>query len=65
MSDEQPKKHSKFFKVKCNDCDSEQVIFNKTNQLVNCPVCGSTLAVNTGGKAEIKGKIIGVLDNGA
>ena len=50
--------HSKFLKVKCNDCDSEQVVFNKTNQQVNCPVCGSTLAVNTGGKAKIKGKIV-------
>jgi len=62
MSDE---KHSKFLKVKCNDCDSEQIIFNKSNLQINCPVCGSTLAVNTGGKTEIKGKIIGVLDNAA
>ena len=56
-------KHSKFLRVKCNDCDSEQVIFNKSNLQINCPVCGSTLAVQTGGKAQIKGKIVGVLDN--
>jgi small subunit ribosomal protein S27e len=58
-----PEKHSKFLRVICNDCDSEQIIFNKSNLQINCPVCGSTLAVQTGGKAQIKGKIIGVLDN--
>lgn len=57
------KPHSRFLKVKCNDCDSEQVVFNKTTMKVNCAVCGTTLAQPTGGKAEIKGSVIGALDN--
>jgi small subunit ribosomal protein S27e len=57
------KVHSKFLKVKCNDCDSEQIIFNKTNMKINCPVCGTTLAVPKGGSADIKATVVGALSN--
>ncbi|MBN1896796.1 MAG: 30S ribosomal protein S27e [Candidatus Aenigmarchaeota archaeon] len=47
-----------FLKVKCKDCKNEQVIFSKPAGEVKCLVCGSVLAKNTGGRAEITGNII-------
>ncbi|MBA5942105.1 MAG: 30S ribosomal protein S27e [Methanophagales archaeon] len=52
---------SKFLKVKCNDCKSEQIVFDRASSSVRCNVCGRTLAEPRGGKAEIKGEIIEVL----
>ncbi len=54
---------SKFLKVKCHDCMNEQVLFNKSNVVVKCLVCGSTLAVPTGGKARVKCKVLSVVDS--
>jgi len=53
---------SKFLKVKCNDCGSEQAVFGCAASVVKCLVCGKTLVEPTGGKAVIKAKIIKVLD---
>ncbi len=44
----------KFIKVKCDDCENEQVIFEKASSVIVCLVCGRTLAEPTGGKAKIK-----------
>ena len=49
-----------FVKVKCSNCGNEQIIFLRASTVVSCNVCGSTLAVPTGGKAEIKGEIVEV-----
>jgi len=54
---------SKFLKVKCPDCGNEQPIYNKSQSQVTCLVCGTILAKPTGGKAEIKGQVLGVLDH--
>lgn len=51
----------RFIWVKCNDCGSKQIIFTKASTVVNCLVCGTTLAKPTGGKADIKAEIIGAL----
>lgn len=53
---------SKFLKVKCNDCENEQIVFDHASTSVKCNVCGSTLVEPSGGKAEIKGEIIEVLN---
>ncbi|MBC7115366.1 MAG: small subunit ribosomal protein S27e [Archaeoglobi archaeon] len=53
---------SKFLRVKCTDCENEQIIFSHASRVVSCIVCGRTLAEPTGGKAEIKGKIVEVLE---
>jgi small subunit ribosomal protein S27e len=53
---------SKFLKVKCNDCQNEQIIFGSASTKVDCNVCGKTLAEPKGGKAEIKSQIIEVLE---
>jgi small subunit ribosomal protein S27e len=51
----------KFVKIKCKDCGGEQVIFIRASTQVNCIVCGSTVAKPTGGKAELKGEVVGVV----
>ena len=44
---------SKFLKVKCNDCQNEQIIFGNATTRVDCTVCGRTLAEPSGGKAVV------------
>ena len=47
---------SKFMKVKCPDCSSVQVTFNRATVKVHCQACGATLVEPTGGVARIKGE---------
>jgi small subunit ribosomal protein S27e len=53
---------SRFLKVKCPDCNSEQVTFNRATVRVNCQVCGATLLEPTGGLARIKGEVVEELE---
>lgn len=53
---------SMFVKVKCPDCENEQLIFEKASSNVACVVCGHVLATPTGGKAEIKADIIAAFE---
>jgi len=53
---------SKFLRVKCMDCENEQVIFGCASTVVRCIVCGKVLAEPRGGKAEIKTHIVEVLE---
>ena len=57
---EKPK--SKFIKVRCKDCENEQVLFDKASTTVSCHICGSKLAFPNGGKAKIKGEILEVIE---
>jgi len=56
------KTDSKFIKVRCKDCENEQVLFNKASSEVSCHICGSKLTKPNGGKAEIKGEILEVIE---
>ena len=56
------KPEGKFIKVRCKDCENEQVLFDKASTVVSCHICGSKLAIPAGGKAEIKGKILEVIE---
>ena len=56
------KPDSKFIKVRCTDCENEQVLFNKASTIVSCHICGSKLAIPSGGKAKIKGEILEVIE---
>lgn len=49
---------TKFYTVKCEDCENEQIIFQKASTVINCVVCGRILAEPRGGNAEIKAEII-------
>jgi small subunit ribosomal protein S27e len=51
-----------FLTVECPDCGNEQTVFNRAASVVNCAVCGSTLARPTGGKAELSGEVTGVVE---
>jgi small subunit ribosomal protein S27e len=49
---------SKFLKVHCRDCGNEQIMFDRATSVVNCNVCGSTLARPSGGKAHLTGATV-------
>lgn len=49
---------SRFVRVKCRDCGSEQVLFDRAASVVSCLVCGATLAEPTGGKADLKAEVL-------
>jgi small subunit ribosomal protein S27e len=52
------KPESRFIKVRCKDCENEQVLFDKATTPVSCHICGSKLAIPQGGKAKIKGEVL-------
>ena len=56
------KTDSKFIKVRCKDCENEQILFNKASTVVSCHICVSKLAIPYGGKAKIKGEILEVIE---
>ncbi|WP_152040531.1 30S ribosomal protein S27e [Salinigranum salinum] len=47
-----------YYRIKCTDCENEQIVFGKASSTVNCAVCGTTLATPTGGKAQIDHEIV-------
>lgn len=49
---------SRFIKVKCPDCDSEQLTFDRAAIRVNCQACGATLVEPTGGLARLNTKSV-------
>ncbi|MCD6522391.1 MAG: 30S ribosomal protein S27e [Candidatus Diapherotrites archaeon] len=52
---------TKFIRVKCSECGSEQNTFSSASMKVKCKTCGKILVEPTGGKAKIKDKIVKVL----
>jgi small subunit ribosomal protein S27e len=57
-----PKPRTTFIQVKCPDCGNEQSIFSHVANVVHCNICGTTLAEPTGGKANVKGEIVKILE---
>ncbi len=53
---------SKFIKIRCPKCKNEQIMFGKASTIVNCLVCGKTLAEPTGGKSRVKARVLEVLE---
>jgi len=53
---------SKFIKVRCLKCKNEQVVFGKASTVVKCLVCGKDLATPSGGKTQIKSRVLEVLE---
>ncbi|PSQ37196.1 30S ribosomal protein S27e [Halobacteriales archaeon SW_12_69_24] len=47
-----------FIRVRCEDCENEQVVFDKAATVVDCAVCGSTLVTPTGGDASVEVEVI-------
>ncbi len=53
---------SKFLKVKCTECNNEQIVFSKASTPVKCLVCGEPLLETTGGNAKVVGEVLEVLE---
>ena len=56
------KQRSRFLRVKCSDCENEQLVYSHVSSVVRCKVCSKTLAMPRGGKAEIKATILKVIE---
>ena len=52
---------SKFLRIKC-ECGHEQNIFGNAASKIKCASCGKVVAEPSGGRANIKAKIVKVLD---
>ncbi|MFQ6107264.1 MAG: 30S ribosomal protein S27e [Thermoplasmata archaeon] len=59
---ELPGPKSQFLQVRCPDCGNEQVVFSHAATVVTCLVCGATIVRPRGGKAEIRGEIVKVVE---
>lgn len=49
---------ARFVVLKCPDCSSEQITFERATSTVTCKICGSTLATPTGGRLSYKGQVV-------
>ena len=52
----------RFIKTRCLGCKNEQTIFEGATTKVQCLVCDAILAEPKGGKAEIKARVVEVLN---
>lgn len=52
----------KFIKVRCAKCKNEQILFSRPANVVPCLVCEKPLANPTGGKADVTGRVLEVLE---
>ena len=57
-----PEPSSKFQKIKCSECEEEQVIYSHTTTVIKCNSCGNPIAQPTGSKAILFGKISETID---
>lgn len=53
---------SKFIKVRCPKCKNEQIIFGKAASKIKCLVCDKLLAYPSGGKVQVRARVLEVLD---
>ncbi|MBO3799743.1 MAG: 30S ribosomal protein S27e [Candidatus Brockarchaeota archaeon] len=54
------KPRSSFFRVRCNQCSNEQIVFEKPASDVKCRVCGKLIVKSTGGKGKFFAEILEV-----
>jgi small subunit ribosomal protein S27e len=52
----------RFIKVRCQSCKNEQIIFEGATTKVKCLICDDIIAEPKGGKAEIKARVVEVLN---
>jgi small subunit ribosomal protein S27e len=56
------KSRNRFIKIRCQGCKNEQNIFEGATTKVKCLVCDAILAEPKGGKADIKTRVVEVLN---
>ena len=54
-----PKPSSKFQKIKCKECDEENIVFSHASTSVTCKSCGNVIAEPSGAVATLHGEISG------
>ena len=52
-----------FYRVRCPDCENEQVVFGTAASEVACAVCGHALVGPTGGKAAIEAEVLETVED--
>ncbi|MBS3093875.1 30S ribosomal protein S27e [Candidatus Pacearchaeota archaeon] len=52
----------RFIKVRCSSCKNDQIIFEGATTKVKCLVCDTIIAEPKGGKAEIKARVVEMLN---
>ena len=52
-----------FYRVRCPDCENEQVAFGKAATEVSCTVCGHVLVRPGGGKAAIEAEVLETVED--
>lgn len=52
-----------FYRVRCPDCENEQIVFGKASTAVACAVCGHTLVRPAGGEADIDGEVLETVEH--
>ena len=52
-----------FYRVRCPDCENEQIVFGKASTQVACAVCGTALSHPTGGKAAFEGEVVETVED--
>ena len=53
---------NRFIKVRCQSCKNEQIIFEAAKTSVKCLICDTVIAEPKGGKAELKARLVEVLN---
>ncbi len=53
---------SRFIRVRCQACKNEQTIFEGATTPVKCLICEAVISEPKGGKAQIKAKLVEVLN---
>ncbi len=56
------KSKNRFIRVRCQSCKNEQIIFEGAKTKVKCLICDAILAEPKGGKANIKARVVEVLN---
>ena len=52
-----PEPSSKLQKIKCSECQEEQIVYSHTTTVIKCNSCGNPIAEPTGSKAKLNGKV--------
>ena len=52
-----PEPSSKFQKIKCSECEEQQIVYSHTTTVIKCNSCGNPITQPTGSKAKLFGKI--------
>jgi small subunit ribosomal protein S27e len=54
-----PEPNSKFQKVKCKECDEENIVYSHASTPVTCKSCGNVISEPSGSRATLHGEISG------